>query len=247
MCSGTACSHLCGGSVSRRRQCGWRWPLIRVDECMRLEMATHPRGCVHACMCFAKTIATWTWWSKATCLARSKATGLAGSRAVALLAASCACVLHSSRCVCACVGTPVRVAPQVAIRSGRVGLHHCVVGGIHAVRLQLRRQRGRPQWPSVASPCCARSKGSACCTWWRSRHSRAAAFIRVDECIYAGALQRWLWWSMDAWLARSRFTGVVGGRAVCAFCTALDVCMHVGAPVRVADRVATRSGGISFA
>ena len=128
MCSGTACSHLCGGSVSRRRQCGWRWPLIRVDECMRLEMATHPRGCVHACMCFAKTIATWTWWSKATCLAHSKATGLAGSRAVALLAASCACVLHSSRCVCACghacsccpsSGNPIRPRRSSSLRGRR--------------------------------------------------------------------------------------------------------------------------------
>jgi hypothetical protein len=33
---GTACSHLCDGSVSRRRQCGWRGPLIRVDGCMRV-------------------------------------------------------------------------------------------------------------------------------------------------------------------------------------------------------------------
>ena len=30
---GTACSHLCDGSVSRRRQCGWRGPLIREDGC----------------------------------------------------------------------------------------------------------------------------------------------------------------------------------------------------------------------
>ena len=213
--------------------CGWKWPLIPADACMRAcasqRQLLHGHGGqrLHAWriqrLLALRVAGLWRCWRRAV---RASCTALD---------------------VCVHVGTPVRVAPQVAIRSGRVGLHHCVVGGIHAVRLQLRRQRGRPQWPSVASPCCARSKGSACCTWWRSRHSRAAAFIRVDGCIYAGALQRWLWWSMDAWLARSRFTGVVGGRAVCALCIALDVCVHVGAPVRVADRVATRSGGISFA
>ena len=38
-------------------------------------------------------------------------------------------------------------------------------------------------------------------------------------------------------------TGMVVGGAVRAFCTVPDTCVHVDAPVRVAARVALRSGG----
>ena len=64
---------------------------------------------------------------------------------------------------------------------------------------------------SAASPRYVRSKGSGCCTRWRSRHSRAMAgpLIRVDGCTCVCASQRWRWWSMDAWLARSRLLALL--------------------------------------
>ena len=79
---GTACSHLCDGSVSRRRQCGWRGPLIRVDGCMRVcASQNNSYG--------GQRRHGW----------RSEATGLAGGRAVrACRAALDACALACLRC-----------------------------------------------------------------------------------------------------------------------------------------------------
>ena len=136
------------------------------------------------------------------------------------VAQGCACVSRSSRCVCARLfALPPRWQfNQTASIWLERATHPC--GCVHVCVCFTTMAGGR--WlhgtasavagaASAASPRYVRSKGSGCCTRWRSRHSRAMAgpLIRVDGCICVCASQRWRWWSMDAWLARSRLLALL--------------------------------------
>ena len=149
-----------------------------------------------------------------------KATGVVGGGAV--------CVFAHLLMPCGRVDMPARVAARMATRSrGGVSLADRIVGGTHAVGVQLQRQRGRPRQPLLA----ALGQGARCAALGGAAgvHGRRRAHSSV--------------W-MGACLARQ---GLRQGRSCVCVCTAPDVCVHVDAPVRVAACVATRSGGISLA